>query len=386
MAVIETDTDAASGLLMKAQGPLSISAIVAATGLSRATVDRVINKRPGVHPRTQAHVLRVIDRLEQGERVDDEEASALEPGTTHQLRLVIQASQAFTRALLDAAQRVAEMGAGAASLQPVASHSDEQTLELIRSLGPSCDGLAVVSKNTEPLKAGLAELRAAGKPVVALVSDLDAQARSAFVGIDNRAAGQLAGFLVGRCLERVAEAKVAVVVGYFAYRCHEDREIGFRALLRQRFPHIDLVEVLKGEDSPEATYDAARRLLQKRPDIAGLYNVSGGNRGLAQALSEHPLARRPLFISHEVNEVTEPLLRAGVIDFLITQDLDALVRTTHQLLVDLRLAKTPVRELNHLPFQLVSEFNLFPDAGNLERPLRVRSGKPSAKPEPHPNF
>jgi LacI family transcriptional regulator len=299
--------------------------------------------------------------------------------------LVIQASQAFTRALLDATQRVAEGGAAAASLQAVASHSDEETLELIRSLSPGCDGLAVVSKNTEPLKATLAELRAAGKPVVALVSDLDPVARSAYAGIDNRAAGQLAGFLAGRCLERVAEAKVAVVVGYFAYRCHEDREIGFRSLLRQRFPHIELVEVLKGEDSPEATYDAARRLLQKRPDIAGLYNVAGGNRGLAQALSENPPARRPLLISHEVNEVTEPLLRAGVIDFLITQDLEALVRTARQLLVELQLAKGPVRELNHLPFQLVSEFNLFPDSASLERQVRVRSGKLSAKPDSHAN-
>jgi len=366
---------------MKAQGPLSISAIVAATGLSRATVDRVLNKRPGVHPRTQAHVLRVIDRLEQGELVDGRGASILEPRTTHQLRLVIQASQAFTRALLDAAQRVAGTGAGGVSLQVVASHSDEQTLELIGSLSPGCDGLAVVSKNTEPLKAALVGLRAAGKPVVALVSDLDAQARSAYAGIDNRAAGQLAGFLTGRCLERVSDAKVAVVVGYFAYRCHEDREIGFRALLRQRFPSIELVEVLKGEDSPEATYAAARRLLQERPDIAGLYNVAGGNRGLAQALAEHPPVRRPLFIGHEVNDVTEPLLRAGVIDFVITQDLEALVRTTRQLLVDLRLAKNPVRELNHLPFQLVSEFNLVSEAANLERQLRYRSAKPAGKRE-----
>ena len=366
---------------MKAQGPLSIGAIVAATGLSRATIDRVINKRPGVHPRTQAHVLRVIDRLEQGELLNGRDASTVAPGATYQLRLVIQAGQAFTRALLEAIQRAAESGTAVASLHAVASHSDEETLELIRSLGPGCDGLAVVTKNTEPLRAALAELRTGGKPVVALVSDLEPQARSAYAGIDNRAAGQLAGFLAGRCLERVPEAKVAVVVGYFAYRCQEDREIGFRSLLRQRYPHIELVEVLKGEDSSEATYEAARRLLQKRPDIAGLYNLAGGNRGLAQALSENPPARRPLLISHEVNEVTEPLLRSGVIDFLITQDLDALVRTTRQLLVDLQAARSPIRELNHLPFQLVSEFNLVPDPAKLEKQLRFRSGKPSARPE-----
>jgi LacI family transcriptional regulator len=275
-----------------------------------------------------------------------------------QCGIVVQGDQAVNRGLLDAAQRVAETGTIAASLQVITSHSDEQTLELICSLGPRVDGLAVVSKNTGPLKAALAELRAAGRPIVALVSDLDPQARSAYAGIDNRAAGQLAGFLAGRCLERISQAQVAVVVGGFAYRCHEDREIGFRALLRQRFPRIELIEALKGEDSPEATYDAARRLFEQCPGIAGIYNVSGGNRGLARALLESGPARRPLFIGHELNAVTGPLLRSGVIDFLITQDLEALVRTTRRLLLDLRFAKGPVREITHLPIQLVSKFNL----------------------------
>ena len=345
---------------MKAHGPISISDIVVATGLSRATIDRVINKRRGVHPRTQAHVLRVIDRLESGDLPGKHEASAFESRETPRLRMVIQAGLTFTRSLLGAVQQISQAGTSVATLQAVASRSDDETAELIRTLGAESDGLAVVSKNTEPVKAALTDLRTAGKPVVALVSDLDPHVRSAYVGIDNRVAGQVAGFIFGRCLERTPEATVAVVVGYFSYRCQEDREIGFRSLLGQRFPHIKLVEVIKGQDSPEATHEAALRLLQRRPDIAGVYNVAGGNRGLAQALAECQLPRRPLFIGHEVNEVTEPLLRAGVIDFLITQSIESLVRTTRQLLIDLKLAKGPVRELNHLPVRLVSEYNLKP--------------------------
>ena len=118
--------------------------------------------------------------------------------------------------------------------------------------------------------------------------------------------------------------------------------------------------MIKGQDSPEATHEAARRLLERRPDIAGVYNVAGGNRDLVQALTEGQLARRPLYIGHEVNEVTEPLLRAGVIDFLITQNVELLVHTTRQLLIDLKLAKKPVRELHLVPVQIVSEFTLFP--------------------------
>jgi LacI family transcriptional regulator len=339
---------------------VSINEIVSATGLSRATVDRVLNKRPGVHPRTQAHVLRVLGRLENGGEPGLQEPFALEKREAHRFAIVIQAGETFRRSVLETVQKQQNAESGAAILQARASSSDEETIELIQTIGRDADGLALVSKNIEPVKSALKELRRAGKSVVALVSDVDVTARDAYVGIDNRAAGQLAAFILGRCLERAGEAKVAVVVGYFSYLCQEDREIGFRSLLRQRFPQIEIVEVLKGEDSREATYEAALRLLKNRRDIAGIYNVAGGNFGLAKAIDEAQLAHRPLYIAHEVNEITEPLLRTGVIDFLLTQDIRSLVRLSKQVLIDLRLGVSSVRELNYLPVQAVSEFTLFP--------------------------
>jgi LacI family transcriptional regulator len=345
---------------MNVRGPVGINDIVAATGLSRATVDRVLNKRPGVHPRTQAHVLRVLAHLESVGQPGLQEPLALEKREAHHFAIVVQAGETFRRSVLQTVQKIKEAENSATMLQVAASRSDEETIELIQTVGREADGLALVSKNIEPVKSALKELKSAGKPVVALVSDLDVTARNAYVGIDNRAAGQLAAFILGRCLERADEVKVAVVVGYFSYLCQEDREIGFRSLLRQRFPRIEIVEVIKGEDSREATYEAALRLFKNRRDIAGVYNVAGGNSGLAKAIGEAQLVQRPLYIAHEVNEITEPLLRTGVIDFLITQDIRSLVRLSKQLLIDLRLGVGSVRELNYLPVQAVSEFTLFP--------------------------
>jgi len=345
---------------MKIRGPVSINEIVAVTGLSRATVDRVLNKRAGVHPRTQAHVLRVLAHLENGGEAGLQESFSIEKRQAHRFGIVVQAGETFRRSVLETVQEMKDAESGAAILQAAASTSDEETIELIQTLGRDSDGLALVSKNIEAVKSALKELKGAGKSVVALVSDLDVTARNAYVGIDNRAAGQLAAFILGRCLERAGEAKVAVVVGYFSYLCQEDREIGFRSLLRQRFPQIEIVEVVKGEDSREATYEVALRLFKNRRDIAGIYNVAGGNFGLAKAIDEAQLAQRPLYIAHEVNEITEPLLRRGVIDFLITQNIRSLIRLSRQVLIDLRLGVGSVRELNYLPVQVVSEFTLFP--------------------------
>lgn len=335
---------------MKTSRPITISDIVAATGLSRATIDRVINNRSGVHPRTEAHVRRVLSQLET-ERSPTAE-TRLESAKDLKFGLVVQAGQAFTRSLLTELEKFPDP-----AFAGFASQSDDETVDLIRTVGRDSNGIAVVAKNTEPIRSAIQGLRSTGKPVVALVSDLNANSRSAYVGIDNRSAGQIAGLIIGRCLERTANAKVAVIVGNFSYRCHEDREIGFRSLLRQRFPQVEIVEVIKGDDSREATYEAASRFLKNRRDVAGIYNVAGGNQGLARAVQECGFSQHLLYITHELNEVTEPLLRSGVIDFLITQSLETLVRLSQQCLIELTLGTETVRDTNYLAVHLVSEFN-----------------------------
>jgi ABC-type sugar transport system substrate-binding protein len=164
---------------------------------------------------------------------------------------------------------------------------------------------------------------------MAFVSDLELPPVRP-IGIDNRAAGNVAAYLMGRHLEGRSGAEVAVVVGSFSYRCHEDREIGFRSIMRQQFENVEVLEVIKGEDSDEATYDAARKTAAREAEYCGVYNVHGGNRGLAQALAELQPAYRPVYITHELNRVTEPLLRTRQIDYLIVHDLDEMVRRATQ--------------------------------------------------------
>jgi LacI family transcriptional regulator len=272
--------------------------------------------------------------------------------------IVVQAGAVFTRSVLDAVHRLTNKGVGGVSINAVASESDEETLDLIGTLGQQSDAFALLGKNTERVKAALLELRSFGIPVIALISDLDANVRSTYIGGDNRAAGQLAGLIFGRCLERESRAQVAIVACNSAYRCWEDREIGFRSLLRRRFPQIELVEVVIESYSPQATCEAALRVLSHGRAIGGIYNVAGENQGLAQAISEIRFSRRPLFITHELDEATEPLLRAGVIDFLITQNLDSVVSVARRFLIDLRTGGAGCGKVNLVPIELISNFNL----------------------------
>jgi LacI family transcriptional regulator len=326
---------------------------------SKATVDRVLHGRAGVHPRTRDRVNKALAQLEA--EYEQTALTRVDASTIYQtpqrFGFIIQAGQAFTESFLTAIEKQRNGDRGL-EIEGVAAASDEAVVEAIKGGTDGLDGLAIVCKNIPPIIEELKRLRQAGKRVMALVSDLEVSARSAYLGIDNRAAGNVAAYLMGRHLEGRSGAQVAVVVGSFSYRCHEDREIGFRSIMRQQFKGVEVLEVIKGEDSDEATYDAARKLLQTEPNVVGVYNVHGGNRGLAQALAELQHAYRPVYITHELNRVTEPLLRTRQIDYLIVQELDEMVRRAIQFMREIPSDDRESHALEYIAFRLLTQFNI----------------------------
>jgi LacI family transcriptional regulator len=333
----------------------SFDEIAKLSSCSKATVDRVLHGRPGVHPRTREKVNNAVAQLEA-----EYENRTLTPSTSQnakRLGFIIQSGEAFTESFLTALEKQ-QNGDRFLQVKGLGTTSDEEVVEAIKGWTGGLDGLAIVCKNIPLIIDELKRLRQAGKRIMALVSDLESSARSAYLGIDNRAAGNAAAYVMGRHLEERLGSEVAVVVGSFSYRCHEDREIGFRSIMRQQFESIEVLEVIKGKDSDEATYDAARKLLQVKPNIAGVYNVAGGNRGLAEALAELKRAHRPVYITHELNKVTEPLLRAQQIDYLIVQDLNEMVRRATQFMREAPGDDRQSYELEGIPFRLLTQFNL----------------------------
>ena len=127
--------------------------------------------------------------------------------------------------------------------------------------------------------------------------------------------------------------------------------------IRDSFPHIDVLEVINGGDAGADMQAAMNRFLERHPDLDGIYNVSGGVDGLAAALVAHGLAGSTVSVIHEINPVTEPLLRAGAVDYALAQDLDALLNTTAQRLKSACLQQ-PAPTFSYLPIQTYSRYSL----------------------------
>lgn len=287
---------------------VSIADIMRETGLSRATVDRVLNGRGKVHQRTR-------DAVEQAMRALSAPSEGAASGRLA-ADMVLRLGRGMTGQMRAAWDEHRPDGV----FHDLYQAGETDVTEIVASLCQDASRpLIIAAKNSERTNLVLEEARARGKRIIAIISDLAVPARDAFVGIDNRAAGQTAAFLIGRMLgER--PTSVGVVLGDLAFRCHEDREIGFRATLRAHFPRISLSGEALGEDSAELTRAAVLRLLNEQPALGAIYNVGGGNIGLTEAIAEAGKAGDILVVGHEVNAVTVPLLRGGSLDYAIASN------------------------------------------------------------------
>ena len=180
-------------------------------------------------------------------------------------------------------------------------------------------GVAIIAIDHPTVRDAIRGLARSGVPVVTLVSDIHHVPRVGYVGIDNRTAGRLAGYLMSRFLKQ-GNNKVALFAGSVSYRGHEEREMGFRHIVSEHPDQLEVVGFSEIQDDDERAYAAACEHLRRHGDLSAIYNVGAGNRGIARALEESGRAQEVVFIGHDLTEYTKEYLLSGAMDVVIDQN------------------------------------------------------------------
>ncbi|MEQ8306154.1 MAG: LacI family DNA-binding transcriptional regulator [Hoeflea sp.] len=306
--------------------------IASEAGVSLATVDRVLNGRPGVRRQTIEKVEEAIKRLGY---VRDVAAANLAKRRIYPLVFIVPGGPNSFMRNLQAQIRAA----GARSLidrtsiriervPPFDPSALERTLSKIDP--ETVCGVALVATDTPGVRAAVDRLIAAGVGVVTLVSDLPGSQRAHFSGIDNVAAGRTAGSLIGRfCGQR--DGKVLVVAGSMTLSDHMHRARGFAEVLESEFEHLKIVGPIETNDDGARVEQEVERALEQEKDIVAVYNLGAGNRGLIEALSRHR-AMRLSVVGHELTAHSRQALSNGVFDAIINQDCGHEVRSAIRVL------------------------------------------------------
>ncbi len=310
-------------------------------GVSLATVDRVLNGRPGVRTETAEKVADAIKALDFRR---DLSASLLarsrDLGVTF---LIPDGRNEFMFALGSAIQRRAAASKGdrvSITTRLVHAFDPSALATALNELDPkTCDCAVVVATEDDKVRRAIDSASRRGIGVVTLVSDLPTASRRHFVGIDNTAAGRTAASLMGRFAR---PGPIGIIVGSLTLADHHQRREGFEAVLESEFPHHRIVGPLEGRDDDARTEAAALELL-KGP-VTGIYNLGAGNAGLIRALHRTGQAGKVRVVAHELTPATREGLSGGAIDVVIDQNPDGEIATALSVAQSLALGQESDRQ------------------------------------------
>lgn len=325
-----------------------VAEVAAKAGVSTATVDRVINGRGGVHPKTAARVEEAV------RAIADRRPHSAAPVVPGPFDIFLPASSGRSTEVL--AEQIAATAAGLDIRVAVATverfNAEALAERLSACLHRACGGVAVQGIDHPIVRDAVQELTRAGIPVVTLCSDVAGVDRLAYIGIDNRAAGRASGFLMGRFCR--GPGKLAVVWGGQLYRSHEERETGFRAVLRHEHPGLQILEMVDGADDVDLNFERVRELIARQPDLLGIYCVGGGQKGVAAALEAAGRGQSIVMIGHNFNDETKPFLLSGTMDAVIHQDMARIAATA----LDCLVWRRPLGPGTGIPVEIITRENL----------------------------
>lgn len=332
--------------------------VAAAAGVSLATVDRVLHGRAGVRPDTVAQVHAAVRRLEYRA---DPAASRLARARTHTVAVVLPSgSNSFVAMLSEQVQTLApwltEMRL-AAVIQQVDVFSPEALARHLATLRGQFVAVLVMGLDHPLVRAAIDDLVAEGTTVITLVSDVPSSQRAHYVGIDNVAAGRTAGCLMGRFVGGSSASdgprKLGIVLGSHALRDHAERLFGFQQVLAAEHPQLTLLAPLEGHDDSVRTEQLVTNLLKREKQLAGIYSIGAGNRGIQAALVDSGRASQVVWVCHELTPHARRALLDGVADAVINQD------AGHELRSAFRLALARLNKERVVPDQERIRIDIF---------------------------
>jgi LacI family transcriptional regulator len=279
-------------------------------GVSTATVDRVLNARERVREDTARRVYEAARLIGYhatpliGQRMQAD---------LPRLRLGVvlhKEKQAFYQTFKAELERAVAQAAGlraSVQIEFASSQAPADFTALMDGMADRVDAVAATAVTHPDVTEAVTRLNARGIPCFALLNDFAQGVRQNYLGLNNMKIGRIAAHMISVSSHQAG--KIAVFVGGYRWHGHELRETGFRSYFREHAPQFSVLDTLVNLETRQLTYEATLDLLNRHPDLRGIYCAGGGMEGAIAALAE---VRNPGEVTLVVNELT-PESRAALI-------------------------------------------------------------------------
>jgi LacI family transcriptional regulator len=301
---------------------LSIKQLAERAGVSRGTVDRALNNRPGINPAVKAQILRLAEaegfRCNRAGRMLGLRKTPLKIG----VQMPAQGNEFFLdvqRGLEQAAAELADYGLTLSVRTTKGYHSQTQIDQIRGLVNEGIHGLILVPIDRPEIHALLDQLAGQGLPVICCNTDVTSGRRLCYVGNDYVRSGRIAAGLLGL----IADGRpfpTVIVTGSVQMLGHNQRVDGFNQVIRRNSPNITVSDLLENQDDDVLSYTRVRQVLAREPAPAALYLTAGGVAGACRALAEVRPARPVKLVCFDQVPGTRAYQQSGLITALIDQE------------------------------------------------------------------
>ena len=297
---------------------VTIKEIAEKSGVSRGTVDRVLNHRGNVSEETEKIITKVAEELGYRPNIAGKALAARKKKFNIGVILCSDGNEFFDDVLQGIHRAEAEATDYGVSvlLRTTKGYDVEKQLRLIKELEPCIHFLILNAIHDNRIIKKISELVEGGIQVITVNTDVEFGKRLCHVGADYRKSGETAGGMMG--LLTNGDAKVLITTGYKSVLAHNQRIEGFTKIIKERYPKIQVVDVVETEDDKETAYNNTKNSLQKHPDITAIYIVAAGAVGVCLAIEE---CKREdiLVIACDCTKSMEKLIEKGIVKATICQ-------------------------------------------------------------------
>lgn len=312
---------------------LGMVELATAAGVSVATVDRVLNGREAVRPATIARIVEAAARI--GHPAAARIAPALPAPPDLRFGLLLHKSgQEFYRRFareMELAVSGCRAAHGRLIVDFASSQAPSEVARLIRAMADKCDVLAATAVSHPEISAAVDHLRGRGVPVIALLSDFAPALRSSYVGLDNLKVGRAAGWITA--INAKNKGKVAIFVGGHRWHGHELRASGCRNFLLEQGQGWQPMETVVNLETRQLTYETTLGLLDRHPDLQGIYVAGGGMEGAIAALRAKRAAGEVALVVNELTTESRAALADGYVAMVMATPLTLLSQTVVDLML-----------------------------------------------------
>lgn len=287
-------------------------------GVSRGTVDRVLNHRGSVNPQTEQKILEIVQELDYKPNKAGIVLAARKKNLKLGVVLLGLGTVFYDEILVGVREKALELSEYNCSVLVRQTEYDlQQQLNAIEELvSEGINGLAISPYNDNAVREKINELCGKGIPVVTLNTDIKNSRRIAYIGCHFYRSGETAGGLMH--LMTHGPVCVGIISGSQNILCHTERIAGFSHATAS-YGDIRIVDTINNNDDENESYLLTTALLARHPEINALYFTAGGVCGGCRAVTDAGRGEGMTIITYDMVNTTKEFIEKGLIAATICQ-------------------------------------------------------------------